>query len=185
MAIVKYSKACGKSSPGLVFLAFSIASEVGFTITTGEISAVTPVTPATTPFKHWKFELDMAERTEDMKSSKITSVEQGVEVTFSTASKELREAIESLSAAMSCYVYALIVDGTGKGWVVGFDPKYGSNRALNKMEDSYKSGKAMTEEDGNASTIKVTGTLSCKAYPLTSALVDDIIDQSATYIDFN
>lgn len=185
MAIVKYSKVCGKSSPGLVFLAFSIASEVGFTITTGEISAVTPVAPATTPFKQWKFELDMGERTEDMKAGKIASVEQGIEAVFSTASKELRLAVESLAEAMSCYVYGLVIDGTGKGWVVGFDPKYGSNRALNKLEASYKSGKAMAEEGGNADTIKVSGTLSCKAYPITSALVNAIIDQTATYIDFN
>jgi len=152
-AIVVYTKVCAKNVSGNSAIYWcEIGNITSFTITTGEISAVTVATGK--KFFKATAEIDTIIRTEEgVGTPSNISYKHRVECKFNKPSTALNTLRNSLADASPCGIYAIVTDGNGTSWLVGYNATDTNKRPLRLVTDSVNSGAAPADAEGNRLTI--------------------------------
>jgi len=151
--IATFTKTCTKNIAGNSALYVTEAASVdAVTVTSGEITAITMNT--TLLFQQVQGDLDSISRTEEGEGSQTNiSYTHRVEARFAKPSKAVNTLRNSLADASACGILAIVTDGNGVSWLVGYNEADGVERALYLQTDSVTSGAEPTEEDAQAVTI--------------------------------
>jgi len=173
-ALAIFTQTCAKNVSGAskVFVAAkSVAT--AFTITSGEISEVT----GTTPFMRVDAMQDSVSWSEvgeliGLNNWKITNT---VEFDVMPPATETNTFRQALIDGSPCGFFALIVDGNGACWVVGHNATDVRERPLRLKGDDHKTGKGLSEAEGN--TIRITLENECGgiALPLDDTLTAAVL----------
>lgn len=182
MAIATYTKACEKNVSGnaRVFIA-EAANVTSVTVTAGEVAAIT----AASAFKESQADIDSVIRTEVAAGTRSNiSYTHRVEMKFAKPSVELNIFRDSLTAASPCGMVAIVQDGNGECWLVGYNEADTTNRGLYVVTDDTNSGALPTDEDGNAVTIALETISGYLDLPFDATLTATIIGDTAPFIDY-
>ena len=174
MALAIFTQTCAKNVSGAskIFIAEKAVS-TAFTITSGEISAVT----GTTPFMRVDAMQDSVMWNEagekiGLNNWKITNT---IEFDVMPPAKDTNTFLQALIDGSPCGLFALIIDGNGKCWIVGHNATDVRERPLRLGKQDHKTGKGLSEAEGN--TVRVTLTNECGglALPLDSTLTAAVL----------
>lgn len=168
MALANYTKTCSKNVPGNSLLWLIAASEIGsVTVVTDEITALTVTTGAT--FKTFDVDQDTLVRMEEGTGTGFNiSYVHSIEAAFSKPTKELRTALNAIADASPCGMVAIMRDGNGLYWVVGYNEVDLGTRGLKLVSDSTTSGAAPDDAEGSKSNIRLETKSGYKALPVKS-----------------
>lgn len=174
-----YAQPCLKNVSGAskVFIAEkSVAT--AFTITSGEISAVTGTTPfmrvdAMQDSVYWN---QMGEIV-GLNNWKITN-----EVGFDIKPPETETNIflQALIDGSPCGFFALIIDGNSRCWIVGHNATDVRERPLRLTKQDHKTGKGLSEADGNTIPITLSNECGGIALPLDDTLNAAVLAGTST-----
>lgn len=179
MALAIFTQTCQKNVSGAskVFIAEkSVAT--AFTITSGEISAVT----GTTPFMRVDAMQDSVSWSEvgekiGLNNWKITNT---IEFDVMPPTKDTNTFLQALIDGSPCGLFALIVDGNGKCWIVGHNATDIRNRPLMLTKQDHKTGKGLSEAEGNTVRIALGNECGGLALPLDSTLTAAVLGGTST-----
>jgi len=168
-ALAIFTQTCAKNVSGAskVFIAEkSVAT--AFTVTSGEISAVT----GTTPFMRVDAMQDSVSWSEvgeliGLNNWKITNT---IEFDIMPPETETNTFLQALIDGSPCGLFALIVDGNGRCWVVGYNATDIRERPLRLGGQDHKTGKGLSEAEGNTIHITLTNECGGIALPLDDTL---------------
>ena len=178
-ALAIFTQTCAKNVSGAskVFIAAkSVAT--AFTITTGEISAVTGTTPfmrvdAIQDSVYWNETGELI----GLNNWKITN-EVGFDIMPpATATNTF---LQALIDGSPCGFFALIIDGNGACWVVGHNATDVRERPLRLKSQDHKTGKGLSEAEGNTIPIKLGNECGGIALPLDSTLTAAVLAGTST-----
>ena len=178
-ALAIFTQTCAKNVSGAskVFIAEkSVAT--AFTITSGEISAVTGTTPfmkidAMQDSVSWS---QMGEKI-GLNNWKITNT---VEFDIMPQAKDTNTFLQALIDGSPCGFFALIIDGNGKCWVVGHNATDIRERPLRLNKQDHKTGKGLSEAEGNTVRITLENECGGLALPLDSTLTAAVLAGTST-----
>jgi len=184
MAIASYSKACSKNVGGNSAVYLTEASNIAsVTVTSGEISALTMDTGKT--FQEVQADLDTVVHTQEGAGSQNNiAYTHRVEMRFGKPSTELNTLRDSLADASPCGILAIVSDGNGESWLVGYNATDGANRALYLATDSLNSGAEPAEEDSQAITVALECQSGYLSLPFDDTLKATITGGTATFITY-
>lgn len=168
-ALAIFTQTCQKNVSGAsrIFIAEkSVAT--AFTITSGEISAVT----GTTPFMRVDAMQDSVSWTEagelvGLNNWKITNT---IEFDVMPPSKDTNTFLQALIDGSPCGYFAIIQDGNGQYWVVGHNATDIRERPLRLNKQDHKTGKGLSEAEGNTVRITLMNECGGLALPLDATL---------------
>lgn len=184
MAIAAYSKACEKNVGGNSAVFVVEASLVDtVTVTTGEISALTMT--STNEFQQVQADLDSVVHTQEGAGSQNNmAYTHRVEMRFSKPSTELNTLRNSLADASPCGILAIVQDGNGECWLVGWSENDGIARALFLATDSLNSGATPTDENSQAITVALQCVNGYLSLPFDDTLKAAIVGGTAAFINY-
>ena len=184
MALAIFSQTCAKNTSGAVkvFIAEK-AVATAFTITSGEISAVTGTTPfmrvdALQDSVYWNQPVDPV----GLNNIKVTN-EIGFDVM--PPSKDTNTFLQALIDGSPCGFFAIVVDGNGKCWLVGHNATDVRNRPLTLKKMDHKTGKGLSEATGNTIPIVLGNECSGLALPFDTTATAAIIGGTFTGIKWS
>ena len=183
MALGIFTRVCGKNVAGAskVFIS-EAASVTGVTVTTGEVSAVT----GTTPFKRIDAEQDSVEW--DQKVDRIgnnnTKVANKIGFDVVPPSKDTNILLNALIDGSPCGLLAIILDGNGKAWLVGYNTTDLKNRPLRVNSINPKTGKNVSDAAGQVVPVELGNECSGLALPFDSTLTAAITGGTSTIIQW-
>ena len=184
-AIAVYTKACSKNVAGCTALYWcEIANITSFTITSGEISAVTVATGK--KFLKAGGDIDTIKRIQEgtgTPGGANISYRQRVEVAFSKPSTALNTLLNSLADASPCGIYAIVTDGNGTSWLVGYNATDTNKRPLRLVQDNLDSGFSPAE-DANKNMVALETVSGYVCLPFDSTQNTAIAGGSAAYITY-
>jgi len=184
MAIGTYTRSCNKNVAGNsnVFLT-EAANLSSVTVTSGEISAITMASGQT--FQQVQANIDGVIRTEEGAGSRNNiSYTHQVEMFFNRPSTELSALRDSLTAASSCGVLAIVQDANGECWLSGYNEIDGTDRALYVQQDNLNSGQESGEEDSQNVDIILECVSGYIDIPFDDTLKAGIIAGTAVFITY-
>lgn len=184
MALAKFARICGKNIGGNSgFYVVPVADIDTITVTAGEISALTMAVGK--KFLELQPDEDSLIRTEEGEGVGSTmKYTHRIESRFSNPSVTLNTLRNELAAASPCGIVAIVTDGNGKSWLVGYNETDGFRRPLRLKQDSINSGAALGEENSQAAQIALEGTSGYLCLPFDSTLGAAIIAGTSAFIDF-
>ena len=184
MAIAVYSKACEKNTGGNARVFIAEAPNVSsVTVTAGEVTAITMASG--TAFYESQAEIDTVIRTEVAEGRRTNiSYLHRVEMQFGKPSAALNTFRDSLAAASPCGMCAIVQDGNGNCWLVGYNETDFANRGLFLVQDDTNSGALPSDEDGNVITVAIETTSGFIDLPFDATEKAAIIGDTATYITY-
>lgn len=184
MAIAVYTKACAKNTGGNSRVFTTEASNVSsVTVTSNEIAAVTMGTGKT--FHEVQADIDTVIRTETAEGRRNNiSYTHRVEMKFAKPSTELNIFRDALADASPCGIMAIVQDGNGECWMVGYNEADTTNRALYLAQDDTTSGALPSDEEGNTISVALETTSGYVDIPFDATLKASIIGDSATFITY-
>jgi len=153
MALANYAKACSKNTGGnSTFYIVESSKVASATVTAGEITALTLTTGSV--FFTVDFDQDTLIRTQEGTGSgdKISYVHR-IEAMFSQLTVALNTFRDSLADESACGLVAMVKDGNGTWWVVGYNETDLATRGLKMIQDNDTSGGAPADEDGGKASI--------------------------------
>lgn len=155
MALVAYTKTCGKNVSGNFHKVFlnEIANVTSITQSSSEISDVT----VGSAFQMVTAEIDSVTFKSEGNGSSNYFETQTLTMKFAKASKEVNTLIDALMDAITCGIAVIRIDGNGKAWLSGYDDSAVDKKArpYNKMKVTYDSGLKPSDADGNIVTIEL------------------------------
>jgi len=179
MALAIFTQTSVKNVSGAskVFIADK-AVATAFTITSGEISAVT----GTTPFMRVDAIQDSVYWNETGESVGLNNWKVTNEIGFDVMppSKDTNTFLQALIDGSPIGFFALIVDGNGKCWVVGHNATDVRNRPLILKKQDHKTGKGLGEATGNTIPVMLGNECSGLALPLDSTLTAAVLAGTST-----
>jgi hypothetical protein len=180
MAIAVYTKACTKNVGGNTFIAVAeVASMTSFTVTAGEITAVTP--NGVNRFHKADATIDTIVRTEEgAGNGNNIAYTHRIEIKTTKPSVALNTWRSSLADASPCGILAITADGNGTCWLTGYSIAEGFKRPLRLVSDSFTSGATPGDEAGQTVTIGLECVTGYVDIPFNSALSASIIAGTAT-----
>ena len=180
-AIAVYTKVCSKNVAGCTAIYWcEIANITSFTITSGEISAVTPATGK--KFLKAGGDIDTIKRIQTgvgTPGGANISYTHRVEVAFSKPSTALNTLLNALADASPCGIYAIVTDGNGTSWLVGYNATDGNKRPLRLVQDNVDSGFSPAE-DANKHLLALETVSGYVCLPFDSSLSAAILGGTAT-----
>ena len=185
MAIASYSKACSKNVGGNSAVYLTEAANVSsVTVTSGEISAAITMATGTT-FHEVQADLDSVVHTQEGEGSQSNiAYTHRVEMRFAKPSVGLNTLRDSLADASACGIVAIVTDGNGTSWLVGYNETDGTNRALFLATDSLNSGAEPAEDDAQAITLALECQSGYLSLPFDSTIGATITGGSAAFITY-
>lgn len=178
-AIAVFQRTCAKNVGGNATIFWTeMASMTSFTVTTGEVSAVTPNGAAR--FMEAQGDIDSIVRKETGEGvgNNIKYIHR-VEVKFQKPSKDLNTLRNSLADASPCGILAIVQDNNGKCWLVGWNQTDLKLRGLRLKQDVIESG-AKPSDEANQCTIALETETGYVALPFDSTLTAAILGKTAT-----
>lgn len=184
MSIAVYTRACAKNVSGNSAVYTTEAANLStITITAGEISAMTMGTGLT--FHQLQANIDGVGRTEEGAGSRNNiSYTHQVQMFFNKPSTELNTLRDSLTAASSCGILAIVQDANGESWLAGYNATDGTERALYVQQDNLNSGLEAGEEDAQAVDIILESISGYIDLPFDDTLKATISGGTATFITY-
>jgi len=184
MAIAVYTKACAKNTGGNARVFIAEAPNISsVTITAGEVADITMATGKT--FHESQAEIDTVIRTEVAEGRRQNiSYTHRVEMQFSKPATALNTFRDSLADASPCGMCAIVQDGNGNSWLVGYNATDGTARGLYLVQDDSSSGALPSDEDGNVVTIALETVSGYLDIPFDDTQNAAIIGDTATYITY-
>jgi hypothetical protein len=183
MAIAAYTKACAKNVGGCtaLFLA-DVANVASVTITSGEITAISM--NSTLKFHEADADIDSIVRTEEgTGNGNNISYAHKVAAKFAKPSKSLNTLRTSLADGSPCGILAIVADGNGVAWLVGYSAAEGFKRPLRLEKDSLNTGGSPADEGQNVS-IELGAVNGYPAVPFDATNSGTIIGGTATFITY-
>jgi hypothetical protein len=179
MALGIFTQTCQKNVSGAskVFIAErSVAT--AFTITSGEISAVT----GTTPFMRIDAMQDSVSWAEEGEKVGLNNwmVKNTIEFDVMPPAKDTNTFLQALIDGSPCGFFALIVDGNSKCWIVGHNATDVRERPLKLGKQSHKTGKGLAEAEGNTVRITLENECGGLTLPLDSTLTTAVLAGTST-----
>lgn len=184
-AIAAFSRTCGKNVTGNSAVYFTEKDNVAtVTVTTGEVSAVTMESGKT--FHQADVDLDTLIRTQEGEGTgNNVKYTHRIEMKFSNLDVNLNTFRDAIVEASACGIIAIVTDGNGTSWMVGFNESDQFARPLRLVQDSDTSGAEPGEEDAGLSTIALECMSGYLDLPFDSTLGDTISGGTATIITYN
>lgn len=183
-AIAVYTKACEKNVGGNAAVFVTEASNLSsVTVTSGEISAITMASGET--FHEAQADLDGVLHTQEgAGNANNIAYTHRVEMFFAKPSTALNTFRNSLADASPCGILAIVQDGNGNCWLVGYNETDGTNRPLRLVTDSMASGNSPTDEDSQRVTVAIEGANGYISLPFDATQKAAIAAESAAYITY-
>jgi hypothetical protein len=153
-----YSRSCSTSSSGgcLQLWLGNMAELTSYTLDgDGTYSAQTMTTGSLMYL--FEFEQDTAEFREVVTVDEATgsvSVSQEIEFFLKKMTDTSRDAIQALIDESSCGLHAVVKDGNGTQWVLGYNEISTKFRPLRVLSDNSTTGKAFTDANGSTVILK-------------------------------
>lgn len=183
MAIAVYLKTCSKNTAGNQSLFFiEVGNITSVTIAAGEVTAFTAAAGAV---KEFDAEIDSIKFTMEGSGGSSFFQNNKIEARFAKLSKELVIAKKSLVDAVTCGAVAIVLDGNGQAFLVGWNATELGTRPLNKITANFDSGMKPSDEDTGAFTITLEGETGYDAVPFNTATNATILGGTAAFITFN
>lgn len=179
MVLAVYSKTCSKNVSGnsRIFIA-EIANISVITVTAGEITAIT----ASSSFMEIEADVDSIIRTEEPITGKLNrTMDISVDMKLSRPTAAVNTLRNSLADASPCGMAALVRDGNGTWWLVGYNEEDLLTRPLYLSEDGMTSGAELVDLEGNKVSAKLSRSMAEPSLPLSAALGATIDDGSALF----
>ena len=181
MALAIFTRTCAKNVAGAskVFVAENSAI-TAITVTTGEISAVT----GTTPFMRIDAEQDSIsweQKVEKIGNNNV-KVTQNVNFKVAPPATATNTFLQALIDGSPCGLFAVLIDGNGKCWLVGYNTTDLKNRPLRLNTIDQKTGENPSDADGQLAAIQLTHEAGGIALPFDTALTAAIIAGTSTII---
>jgi len=167
MALAGFTKICSKNTPGNSLLWLIEASKLNsVTITGDEVTAIS--TDATgDDFQVYEVDQDTLVRTEEgTGTGSNMSYIHAIEFSFSKPSAAMRTSINALADASPCGIVAIMRDGNGVYWLVGYNATDLASRGLKLVSDTMTTGTAPDDEEGSKDIIRLETKSGFKAVPL-------------------
>jgi hypothetical protein len=184
MALAIFTQSCAKNVSGAskVFIAEK-AVATAFTIASGEISVVT----GTTPFMRVDTIQDSVYWNETGEQVGLFNWKVTNEIGFdimppATATNTF---LQALIDGSPCGFFAIILDGNGKAWLVGHNATDVRNRPLYLKKQDHKTGKGLSEADGNTIPITLGNECSGIALPFDATATAAIVGGTFTGIKWS
>jgi len=179
-----FARVCGKNVAGTQKIFIAEKSVVtAITVTTGEISAIT----GTTPFMRVDAEQDSCnwEQSDERVGANNTKFSNLVEFMIAKPTKEMNTFVQSLIDASPCGLYAIVTDGNGQNWLVGYDSTSLTSRPLRYNSGKQKTGKNLSETEGQNKVIQLTNECMGLCLPFDTTLNAAINGQTSTIIKWS
>ena len=180
MAIAVYTKACSKNVAGNTFIAVcEVGNMTSFTVAGGEITAVTP--NAALRFMKADATIDTIIRSEEgTGNGNNIAYEHKIELKTTKPSLALNTWRQALADGSPCGLLAVVADGNGQCWLTGYSVSEGFKRPLRLTKDSFTSGGAPGDAEGQQITIELGCTTGYVDLPFNAALSAAVIGGTAT-----
>ena len=183
MALAVFTQSCAKNTSGAskVFIA-ERANVTGITVTTGEISEVT----GTTPFKRIDTIQDSVYWNQTGERVGLNNWKETNEIGFSVMppATTTNTLIQSLIDGSPCGLLAIVIDGNGKVWLVGYNSIDTFSRLLKLSATNQATGKGLSEEEGNTIPVVLGNECSGRSLPLDSTLSAEVIAGTSAIIQW-
>jgi hypothetical protein len=181
MALAIFSQTCAKNTAGAqrIFIAEkSVAT--AFTVSSNEITGVT----GTTPFMRVDAIQDSISWTESVEKVGLNNhkVTNTIEFDVMPPAKATNTFLQALIDGSPCGLFAIIIDGNAKCWCAGHNETDVRNRPLMVAKVEKKTGKNLSEAEGNTVRITLSNECSGLALPFDSTLTGTINGGTATVI---
>jgi hypothetical protein len=184
MALAIYTRVCAKNVAGAskVFVAESSVI-TGITVTAGEISAVT----GTTPFMRIDAEQDSIqweEKVEKVGNNNI-KVTQTIDFKLASPSTLLNTWKQAIIDGSPCGLFAIVIDGNGKCWLVGYNTTDLKNRPLRLNTFDQKTGANPSDADGQLLAVQLMHEAGGIALPFDATNTGTIVGGTNTMIKWS
>lgn len=180
MALAIFTRTCGKNSSGAskIFIAEK-AIATAFTITAGEISAVT----GTTPFMRIDIEQDSLQWKEELTRVGLNNqmVKNTIDFVIAPPSKDTNTQLKAQQDGSPCGFFAIVIDGNAKCWLVGHNDVDIRERPLRLGKQTHDTGKGLNVAEGNVVAVTLENECSAFALPFDSATTATILAGTATF----
>jgi len=90
-----------------------------------------------------------------------------IEFSLSKPSAAMRTSINAIADASPCGMVAIMRDGNGLYWLVGYSATDLASRGLRLVGDNFTSGTAPDDEEGSKDVIRLESKSGFKALPIT------------------
>jgi hypothetical protein len=181
MALAPFIQVCGKNVSGAsrIFIAEK-AVATAFTITSGEISAVT----GTTPFMRVDAIQDSVYWNETSEAVGLSNIKVANEVGFDVMppAKATNTFLQAILDGSPCGFFAIILDGNGIAWLVGHNATDVRERPLRVKKLDHKTGKGLADATGNTIPVSLGNECSGLALPFDATAIAAILAGTATFI---
>ncbi len=183
MALAKFARVCAKNISGCqaIYVADQ-ALVTTITVTTGEISAVT----GALAFKEIEADVDTIDWSQNSKKVGSAGIAYQNIITFIiTKWKTLLNTLRTaLADGSPCGFLAIVTDGNGQNWLVGYSVNDLKNRPLRLESEEGKTGAGLNEAEGNTMKFTLQNDCGGMALPFDTTLNAGINAGSAAYIDY-
>jgi hypothetical protein len=181
MALAIFTRTCAKNVAGAskVFIAESSVI-TAITVTTGEISAVT----GTTPFMRVDADQDSIQwdqKVEQVGNNNV-KVTNTIDFKISGPSTATNTFIQALLDGSPCGLFAIIIDGNGKCWLVGYNTVDLKNRPLRVKLADHKTGANPSDADGQVIAVQLGHEAGGIALPFDTTNTGTIVGGTNTMI---
>jgi hypothetical protein len=184
MALAIFTRTCAKNVSGAskVFVAEN-ATITAITVASGEISAIT----GTTPFMRVDAEQDSVSWEQKVErignnNSKVTNT---IDFQVAPPATATNTFLQALIDGSPCGLFAIVIDGNGRCWLVGYNTTDLKNRPLRTNNITTKTGKNISEVDGQLASIQLFNEASGIALPFDTTLTAAIVGGTSTIIKWS
>jgi len=169
MAIATFARTCAKNVAGNSQIWITEASNIAsITITSGEAAAFTMDTGK--KFLEHQPEIDSLIRTQEGAGIGTNiAYTHKVDMKFAKLATGVNTMRDALADASPCGMVAVIKDGNGTYWLVGWNATDLGNRGLELSQDNDTSGGALTDEEGGVNSIVLQTVSGYLDIPLSTA----------------
>lgn len=184
MAIAVYVKICSKNTPGNTTIAFTELDNItSITIVSEEVTVVTM--SGLTKFHQFDADIDSVKMTLEGSGGSSYFQTNKLEARFSKLTAGLITAKQSLVDAVTCGALAVVLDGNGQAWLLGWNTVDLGRRPLNKITSNFDSGMKPSDENANAYTITLESESGYDPLPFEATPNATIVAGTATWITWN
>lgn len=181
MTIAVFNKSCSKNVSGnsRIFIA-EVTNVTAITVTSGEITSIT----GDDAFKEIEVDLDTILRIEEKIAGKLNyGIDVTVDMKLAHPNADLNTLRDSLVAASPCGMLAIVKDGNGTYWLVGYNELDLVTRPLYLAQDNFTSGAELIDPEGNKVSLQLARNMADPSLPLDSTLGTLIEDGTAEFIE--
>lgn len=183
--IAVFARVCAKNVAGNSAVYITEAANLtAVTVSSGEITAALTMGAGTT-FKKIGADIDSIRRVEEEEGmGSNIKITHRIEMKFSKASKELNTLRASLHDGSPCGLVAIVTDGNGRSWLVGWNSADTNTRGLKYRSGTLDSGVEPAQEDGNVLSMVLEGTSGYVSIPFDATIGATITGGSAAFITY-